>query len=124
MKRICKFCKVEKNLIEFANAGIVNGTQYHRHLCIPCYTKSKAPRKQKIKNKYKEYKQTLNCSRCGFSDYRALQFHHLDKNNKKFNVSDAVSNGGCSWNVIFEEIKKCDILCANCHLIEHYGDVV
>jgi hypothetical protein len=119
-RRICRLCNNEKNLTDFANAGIVNNIKYYRHVCIPCYTETKKPRRLNIRNKYKEYKKTLKCSKCGFADYRALQFHHVD-DNKNFNIASSI-NGSHGWNTILEEIKKCEVLCANCHQIEHYKD--
>lgn len=122
--RMCRLCNIEKNILNFANAGVVNNKKYYRHLCIPCYTKSKKPRRINIRNKYKEYKKNLSCSRCGFTDYRALQFHHKS-DNKSFNIASSI-NGSHGWNKILNEMQKCEVLCANCHQIEHYndGDVV
>ena len=37
-----------------------------------------------------------------------------------FNVADAVRNG-ISLDTIKKEIKKCIVLCANCHAIRHYN---
>jgi len=119
--RVCKKCNIEKRVEEFARAGTVNNKDYFRHICSSCYTDYKKPRRLKIRNKYKEYKKTLSCYICGFSDYRALQFHHIDSSNKNFNIACAV-NGSHGWETVLEEIKKCKVLCANCHQIEHYKD--
>ncbi len=43
-----------------------------------------------------------------------MDFDH--RNNKLFNVSDAVKNG-LGVQTILDEIKKCDVVCANCHRI-------
>ena len=37
-----------------------------------------------------------------------------------FNVADAVRNG-LSLDIIKKEIKKCSVLCANCHAIRHFN---
>ena len=73
--------------------------------------------KQKVRKWYNDYKRTLVCERCGFDDHRALVFHHI--RDKEDNISSMVSKGR-SPRHIAEEIKKCIVLCANCHLIEHY----
>lgn len=117
--RVCKVCRCEKSLNQFANAGKVNGIDYKRHLCIPCYSLSKQPRKDRIKEEYIEWKKTLKCNRCGFDDYRALQFHH--EGNKEFNISDMNKNG-FNLNKIQEEAMKCEVLCANCHQIHHFNE--
>jgi hypothetical protein len=57
------------------------------------------------------------CSKCGWSgDQAALQFHHKDASEKDFIIGN-VSNK--SWDSIKKEMKKCVLLCANCHMIEH-----
>lgn len=62
-----------------------------------------------------EYKASLGCRECGYdTDPRALQFNHL--RDKKKNVSDMISSD-YGWKAIFEEIHKCEVLCANCHSI-------
>ena len=46
-----------------------------------------------------------------------LDFHH--KSNKKDSISNMVVNG-YSISKINKEIKKCQILCSNCHRKVHY----
>lgn len=56
------------------------------------------------------------CARCGFDNPDALDFHHLDPEDKSF-------QGAYWWTLaisrIKDEAKKCEVLCANCHRIEH-----
>jgi len=61
------------------------------------------------------------CMDCGLSDPRVLQFHHRDPTLKKGSISRMTKNG-YSLKKLKEEIDKCDILCANCHLIRHKED--
>ena len=116
--RKCKKCGQVKLLDQFANAGIIKGVSYKRHQCISCYSKIKMEKSREKINNFREYKKTLKCERCGFSDYRALQFHHKDSN-KEGTV--AVMARSHSWDSLYEEIVKCEVLCANCHQIEHYN---
>lgn len=59
------------------------------------------------------------CVECGFNDHpAALQFHHRDEEQKVSNVAGIVNS---RWEVVEEEIAKCDVLCANCHSIYHYS---
>lgn len=61
------------------------------------------------------------CIICGYNKCIAvLSFHHRDPSIKKFNINNATSK---SWKTIKEEIKKCDLLCANCHMELHYGEL-
>jgi hypothetical protein len=53
---------------------------------------------------------------CGYKENpAALTFHHIDPSTKKYTLH--------SKNLLradrYEEAKKCIVLCANCHLIEH-----
>jgi hypothetical protein len=70
---------------------------------------------------FDSYKRTLRCVRCGFGDWRALVFHHRDRKTKEGNLSECPRRGW-SKKRILAEAAKCDVLCANCHAIEHHGD--
>lgn len=61
----------------------------------------------------KEYKTKVGCKGCGYNTFaEALQFDHL--RDKKGNVSNLIrSDYGIE--TIWEEIGKCQVLCANCH---------
>jgi hypothetical protein len=68
------------------------------------------------RQKFLEYKKTLECKECGINDHRVLEFHHVGDKDK--NVSDMV-NHGYGWSRIQEEIDKCIPLCCNCHRLIH-----
>jgi NifB/MoaA-like Fe-S oxidoreductase len=119
-QRKCKTCGITQNLEEFPFAGKVKDKKYYRHKCNKCYVKTKTTRKHNLRKKLIEYKKQLKCAHCGVSDHRVLQFHHKD-NNKDFNVSDGVRLG-VSFEKIIKEAEKCQVLCANCHLILHYEE--
>lgn len=62
------------------------------------------------------------CQICGyFRCKRALEFHHLDKRDKQFSISTYITKAAfCHsmsnvWFVIERELRKCILLCANCH---------
>jgi hypothetical protein len=67
-----------------------------------------------------DIKSQLCCADCGERHPATLQFHHLSSADKMFNIADAVRNG-ISLDTIKKEIKKCIVLCANCHLIRHFN---
>lgn len=121
MKRKCKVCGQTKNLEAFANAGVVKGVKYYRHKCIPCYSKSKQPRKDKIREWYREYKKQLSCEKCGISDWRVLEFDHRDRKNKTFAIGN-ISGRGYGKETVLKEIAKCRVLCANCHRIKTFEE--
>ena len=114
----CSKCGEVKELTEFHSAGIINGKQYYRGDCKICQKKVVNKRTKLIREDYIEWKKTLKCNRCGFDDYRALQFHH--NGNKEANIADMYQRR-TNLDKIKIEADKCEVLCANCHQIEHYG---
>lgn len=77
-------------------------------------------RRRELKAQWDEYKSTLSCTKCGFNHIAALDFHHEDPSEKEYNVNRLVSDG--RFKKAYEEIKKCIVLCANCHRIHHYEE--
>ena len=78
-------------------------------------------RKKRIKW-FKELKSTLSCEICGEDFIECLEFHHLDPKTKYKNVS-TMPHECHSEKSILEEIKKCQVLCANGHRKVKYGIV-
>lgn len=78
---------------------------------------SKAFTEKKYKE-FIEFKKTLSCLDCGMDDFRCLEFHHLDPNEKEDNLSNLYRH----TKKFLEELKKCVVLCANCHKIRHFED--
>lgn len=62
-----------------------------------------------------QYKETHPCEMCGQSNPDYLDFHHIDKTNKR--SIGQLKN--CSWERIKVEIDKCIVLCVYCHRKEH-----
>lgn len=68
------------------------------------------------------------CVDCGEVDFRKLTFDHV-REEKRFNLS-AASSLGKTREEVDEEIAKCDVRCASCHLVRTgeragwYRDVV
>ena len=65
-------------------------------------------------------KSQLKCSICGEDRIWCLDFHHTNPSEKEYNISSLVRDG--SRQKIEEELKKCIVLCANCHRDIHYKD--
>lgn len=60
--------------------------------------------------------QESRCSDCGAADPRILEFDHVDPTEKRDHVSALIANG-YSLATVMAEIAKCEVRCANCHLI-------
>ena len=67
------------------------------------------------------FKSTLSCIKCGFSHSAALDFHHINPSEKENLVSKLVSDG--RYTAARKEVKKCVVLCANCHRVHHYEEI-
>jgi len=64
-------------------------------------------------------KKSMKCARCDFSDFRALCFHHSDPSQKKGEIANMIKENYGKERIL-EEMAKCEVLCQNCHHIEHY----
>ena len=113
---ICKDCKKEKSEIEFY---VVQG--YRRHNCRKCASTKDTAYAKIRRRKYKQKSVNLlggKCSRCEYNKcLDALEFHHIDSKMKDNGLGDMFGNN--SWKTIEKELKKCILLCANCHREEH-----
>lgn len=60
------------------------------------------------------YKLAYGCTDCGYADHHAvLEFDHiLERGPKKACVASLYGKG---MKAVWEEIAKCDVVCANCH---------
>ena len=67
-----------------------------------------------FRNNMLEYLKDKECIICGENDIRVLEFDHVDPTKKSFAISQSVRMG-YRWPDVEEEIKKCRILCSNCH---------
>lgn len=77
-----------------------------------------------------EYKQGKACADCKEEyPYWILEFDHL--RDKVANVAFMCNSSKYSLSDVKEELKKCDVVCANCHkhrtwarLVRRYGDAM
>jgi len=61
-------------------------------------------------------KMEVKCEFCGFDKSpRALEFHHLSRENKSFGISSCISRNLMD---LLKETEKCLVLCSNCHRME------
>lgn len=60
------------------------------------------------------YLSNKSCAQCKEADIRVLEFDHINPKEKQFNIARAISDG-LKWEVIEDEISRCQVLCANCH---------
>lgn len=125
----CQICHKLKDVTEFgANKSKLDGKQPYCKLCSKNKDKkhyiNSPTRKQNIRknSKYRntrakeyilEYLLQHPCIDCNESDPCVLQFDHLE--NKKYDMSTLIA-WGASNKTLKEEIEKCQVRCANCHV--------
>lgn len=83
---------------------------------------SEKVKKWRANNKKRIIEAFGNC--CGICGYNrcpdALEFHHLDPSQKEFTLG-SVRATPKNWDSLVIELRKCVMLCSNCHREHHYG---
>lgn len=82
---------------------------------------SNRKRREEIRNYLNEVKD-VPCCDCGerHPPY-VMQFDHVDPSTKEFGLANAARDQ-LSWEKIKEEVAKCEIVCANCHMKRTHGN--
>lgn len=131
----CSKCNVEKDDSEFSWKNRKLGIKHKQ--CKSCVNSSKKSsyyqrnselhklnikrRRQSLILWLEDYKSKHSCEYCGEKHVATLQFHHVNPKEKKLAISEMILQG-FSKESILEEIKKCVLICANCHAIIHWEE--
>jgi hypothetical protein len=131
--KTCTVCVLPKDDEEFSFKNKLKGIRHSQ--CKSCkkqidnkYYQNNDTRKSTIRKNallniekaklfVRRVKQRMHCSKCGDKRWYVLDFHHIC--NKEQNISFMIRKGS-SISSIKKEIRKCLILCSNCHREEHY----
>ncbi len=104
----CKTCTRKESAAHYqANKSIYNDRAKKNR---PIYY-------EKSRNYMIEYLKSHPCVDCGISDIRVLQFDHREPVGTG---AKRVSNYLSSYGALVKEIEKCDVRCANCHMIRTF----
>jgi hypothetical protein len=98
----CRACQSEYGKAHYA----ANRQRY-----LELEAKRKRVRAEKRMRFLLGYFQANPCVDCGESDPLVLEFDHL--RDKSFDVCAGLPDR--NWDRILSEIKKCEVVCANCH---------
>lgn len=127
---ICSKCKIDKAEEEFSFRSISKNRR--RGDCKECVKKrdnlcyqndqkrresikdSRKLNRVEVRKKYIDYLLTCECCLCGENHPATLDFDHINPNQKTDTVSQMVRDAR-AWDVIWNEIQKCRVLCSNCH---------
>ena len=114
-QKICLSCNINKPIAEYHFK--TKDKKYLSNKCKVCFNNDEKKRLRQIKQECLDYKGN-ECSNCGYNKCAAaLDFHHLDPNQKDFEIS-RVKNKTIT-NIVKQELDKCIVLCANCHREVH-----
>lgn len=74
--------------------------------------------RQQMSDRVAAIKCEKGCAHCGFNTHpAAFEFHHVGSAPKRDGIAGLVRKM-YAWDIIEEEMRKCVLLCANCHRIE------
>ena len=133
----CTSCHLTLPWDKFGRRSDQGVTRRRRH-CLDCVSEQQRRRQHKSPDKMQkardhtkskqherrialtEYKVLAGCMDCGFSAHAAaLDFDHRPGEEKFFMI---MRDGLCrSWVAVWEEVAKCDVVCANCHRIRTWA---
>ena len=85
----------------------------------PHYERNKK-RIERARRFVKRARESSKCEKCGEDRSECLDFHH--RHGKDLTISELVARKA-SIAKLKEAIAKCDVLCANCHRVEHGGNI-
>lgn len=117
----CSDCGITKPLTEFYSNGYQpNGKKKYKGKCKGCDKKYHTNNQiAKIISILAEFGKEYKCEKCGYDrNTAAITFHHTNPSEKEFAISEISKT--YSEQKLREEIKKCVVLCHNCHMEEHY----
>ena len=133
--KICSVCGQSKALDEFhVRKKSKDGRQGRCKLCANSmyssyYAENAGRHREVVTARFHAQRETLReqvlsylgshyCVDCGNDDLRVLQFDHV-RGTKKYDISSIIGRG-LSVKTLSDEIKKCEVRCANCHQIKTF----
>jgi hypothetical protein len=134
--KVCKTCGTEKPFSEFhRKTDSRDGHVCDCRDCANAKAREKYSRSERYRDKQKNTRSVRRadvlaqidrakgapCSACGkkFPPV-AMDFHHRVQAPENKGISN-LANRGFGWPRIEKEIRKCILLCANCHRLKHAG---
>ena len=101
--------------------GETDITKFYNHKqktrCKKCTIARMKQRTQNFKTKLLKLYGDDKCQICKYDKcYQALEFHHLNPKEKEFDIAQMLRKSSIlNEDIIKEELKKCILVCSNCH---------
>lgn len=115
--KICTKCGRKLPITDFNWRNKAKGTR--RSECKYCHSAYMKKKYQQKKQQIQELKSQMKCAKCGESRGYVLDFHHLNPEQKENTIARMTSNN-YELNKVYDEVKKCIVLCSNCHREFHH----
>ena len=113
MIKICQICGKEFKTIQYGAA------RKYCFECSPSYKEGRSNTVTAIRHALKRQfvkEKGDKCELCGYNKcIAALEFHHTNPEEKEFNIALYCSSNNVNVEKAREELKKCILVCANCH---------
>lgn len=118
--KVCTKCGRELPLDQFNWRDKAKGTR--RADCKQCHSGHMRMTYLKKREEISQLKLQIKCQKCGYDKCPdALEFHHTNPEEKDYTISQALRLHK-SEEEIQNEMKKCVILCSNCHKEFHWRE--
>lgn len=119
--QMCKMRYIDRiGVVEIGRKFNVPHSTVARNTCQIC-AMDVLGRARTVTQKSRDWKEAYcsgkQCLICGYKDWRALEFHHLDPSKKEITIGRVMTIKRKE-----EEAKKCVILCRNCHTLAHWEE--
>jgi hypothetical protein len=118
--RVCINCKKSLEL-NSENYRFEGNKSWWRTDCRKCESKKQMKRGEINREEYDTLRKGHCCEKCGLDLFWCLEHHHIDPTKKKFTISDGFMKKRYRLNskIMQDELKKCIVLCKNCHCTLH-----
>ena len=120
MIKTCVLCGKQFETVRYGEA---------RKYCFECSPSYKEKGGQHISVLRRHMKKSLvdykggKCEICGYNKcIDALEFHHLNPNEKEFTIAQYCASNHSDYDKAKAEVDKCILVCANCHREIHANE--
>lgn len=123
--KVCRTCQQELSISDFSvlSKHRKSGIKYNCD-CNNCRATRRRENSKRTKALAVEYKGG-KCNDClQVVHQAAFEFHHLDPKTKEKDLTHFLNDRAVLTDKAKQELDKCVLLCANCHRVRHFSDLL